>query len=142
MIGRAVAIGRLREQRAGVEKFLADDASRQKYQTAAGKLGTIRAVLQANVFKPNQTYEFPCLGMVLGDAFVQELKMEWVMVEDHHGRDQNRQRSNANLFCHVIVPAFLRSGSAGAFCSVSDFRISATRLGDTAPKSLPQLVRM
>ena len=78
---------RLREQRAGVEKFLADDASRQKYQTAAGKLGTIRAVLQANVFKPNQTYEFQCLGIVLGDAFVQELKMEWVMVEDQHGRD-------------------------------------------------------
>lgn len=78
---------RLREQRAVVEKFLADDASRQKYQTAAGKLGTIRAVLQANVFKPNQTYELQCLGIVLGDAFVQELKMEWVMVEHQHGRD-------------------------------------------------------
>ena len=78
---------RLREQRAVVEKYLADDASRQKYQTAAGKLGTIRAILQANVFKPNQTYELQCLGIVLGDAFVQELKMEWVMVEDQYGRD-------------------------------------------------------
>jgi hypothetical protein len=78
---------RLREQRAVVEKYLTDDASRQKYQTAAGKLGTIRAILQANVFKPNQTYELQCLGIVLGDAFVQELKMEWVMVEDQYGRD-------------------------------------------------------
>lgn len=78
---------RLHEQRAVVEKYLADDVSRQKYQTAAGKLGLIRAVLQANVFKPNQTYELQCLGIVLGDAFVQELKMEWVMVEDQYGRD-------------------------------------------------------
>ena len=78
---------RLREQRAVVERFLADDASRQKYQAAAGKLGTIRAILQANAFKSNQTYELQCLGIVLGDAFVQELKMEWVMVEDQYGHD-------------------------------------------------------
>jgi hypothetical protein len=48
---------RLRDQRAVVEKYLADDTSRQKYQTAAGKLGLIRAVLSANVFKPTQTYD-------------------------------------------------------------------------------------
>lgn len=78
---------RLQEQRAVVEKFLADDALRQKYQRAAGKLGTIHAVFQANVFKPNQTRELQCLGIVLGDAFVQELKGQWVMVEDQYGRD-------------------------------------------------------
>src|SRR5215475_3425931 len=78
---------RLRDQRAVVEKYLADETSRQKYQTAPGKLGLIRAVLRANVFKPTQTYELQCLGIVLGDAFVQELKMEWVVVEDGSGRD-------------------------------------------------------
>lgn len=78
---------RLQAQRGLVEKYLADEASRQKYQTAAGKLGTIRAILQADIFKPNQTYELQCLGIMLGDAFVQELKMEWVMVEDECGRD-------------------------------------------------------
>ena len=77
---------RLREQRAVVEKYVADDVSRQKYLTAAGKLGTIRALLDEKVFKPNQTYELQCLGIVLGDAFAQELKMEWVMVEDESGR--------------------------------------------------------
>jgi hypothetical protein len=78
---------RLRDQRAVVEKYLADETSRQKYQTAAGKLGLIRAVLSANVFMPTQTYELQCLGTVLGDAFVQELKMEWILVEDGSGRD-------------------------------------------------------
>lgn len=47
---------RLRDQRAVVEKYLADETSRQKYQTAVGKLGLIRAVLNANVFsRPKPT---------------------------------------------------------------------------------------
>src|SRR5262249_53109536 len=62
-------------------------ASRAKYQTAAGKLGTIRAILNGNVFKADQTYELQCLGVVLGDAFVLDLGTEWVIVEDSHGRD-------------------------------------------------------
>jgi hypothetical protein len=78
---------RLREQRAVVEKFLGDEGSRQKYQTAAGKLGVIRGILQARAFKADQSYELQCLGVVLGDVFVQDLKMEWVTVEDEHGRD-------------------------------------------------------
>lgn len=78
---------RLRDQRAVVEKYLADESSRAKYKTAAGKLGTIRAILDGNVFKPDQTYKLQCLGVVLGDAFVLDLGMEWVMVEDAHGRD-------------------------------------------------------
>jgi Domain of unknown function (DUF3806) len=78
---------RLRDQRAVVEKFIADENSRQKYQTAAGKLGTIQAILQSNALKSNQIYELQCLGVVLGDAFVQDLKMEWVMVDDDQGRD-------------------------------------------------------
>jgi hypothetical protein len=78
---------RLRDQRAVVEKFIADESSRQRYQTAAGKLGTIQAILRSNALKPNLTYELQCLGVVLGDAFVQDRKMEWVMVEDDQGRD-------------------------------------------------------
>jgi hypothetical protein len=78
---------RLDAQRAVVESLLGDDDSRAKYRTAAGKLGTIRAVLDARLFAPTQTYELQCLGIVLGDAFVQQLGMEWVTVEDEHGRD-------------------------------------------------------
>lgn len=78
---------RLRDQRAVVERYLGDQESKLKYKTAAGKLGTIRAILQGGVFKPNQTYELQSLGIVLGDASVQELGMEWVMVEDEFGRD-------------------------------------------------------
>jgi len=48
---------RLRDQRVVVEKILVDEDSRQNCQTTTGKLGTIRALLQNNTFKPNQTYE-------------------------------------------------------------------------------------
>jgi hypothetical protein len=78
---------RLRDQRAVVEKYLGDESSRTKFKTAPGKLGTIRAILSGNVFKPNETYKLQCLGVVLGDAFVLDLRMEWVMVGDAYGRD-------------------------------------------------------
>jgi hypothetical protein len=78
---------RLRDQRAVVEKYLGDESSRTKYKTAPGKLGTIRAILDGNVFKPNETHKLQCLGVVLGDAFVLDLRMEWVMVDDGQGRD-------------------------------------------------------
>lgn len=78
---------RLRDQRAVVQRYLGNEASKEQYKNAAGKLGTIRAILQAGVFKSDQTYELQCLGIVLGDAFVQELQMEWIMVEDEYGRD-------------------------------------------------------
>jgi hypothetical protein len=78
---------RLHDQRGVVEEYLADENSRQKYKMAAGKLGIIHGILESDLFKPNQTYELQCLGSVLGDAFVQKLNMEWIMVEDEYGRD-------------------------------------------------------
>jgi hypothetical protein len=79
---------RLISQRAVVEKYLGDNPENlTKYKTAAGKLGLLRALLQGNVFKPTQTYELQCMGIVLGDVFVQELGLEWRAVEDEFGRD-------------------------------------------------------
>lgn len=78
---------RLTRQRAVLEKYLGDENSKKNYKTAAGKLGLLRALIEQRIFKPTQTYELQSMGIVLGDAFVQELKMEWVMVEDSQGRD-------------------------------------------------------
>jgi len=78
----------LQEQRAVIEQFVPNEKSLHSYRTTvAGKLGIIRAIIQQGILKPNQTYELRSLGIVLGDAFAQELKMEWVMVEDGFGRD-------------------------------------------------------
>jgi hypothetical protein len=94
---------RLADQRAVIEKFLADEDSKKKYKTAAGKLGTIRVVLQASVFKREQTYELQCLGIVLGDAFVQELGMEWIMVEDEYGRAPAVRMPNTSIILYPLT---------------------------------------
>jgi hypothetical protein len=79
-------LAHLAKQRARIEAYLADE-SRDKYQTAAGKLGLLRALLEAKVFRPDQTWELQSMGIVLGDALAQELGLRWVMVEDEYGRD-------------------------------------------------------
>jgi hypothetical protein len=78
---------RLQEQRAVVHRYVADE-SRGSLEQVAGKLGLIRALLDAAVFSPEQTWELQCLGIVLGDALVQHIaRARWVMVEDEYGRD-------------------------------------------------------
>jgi hypothetical protein len=94
---------RLRDQRAVVERYLGNEDSKQKYKTAAGKLGTIRAILNGDVFKPDQTYELQCLGIVLGDALAQEMGMEWIMVEDEHGRDPAIRMPKATIILYPMT---------------------------------------
>jgi hypothetical protein len=80
-------LAHLAKQRAFIEAYLGDDAAREKYRTTAGKLGLLRALLEAHVFPPGRTWELQSMGVVLGDAFVQELGLRWVMVQDEYGRD-------------------------------------------------------
>jgi hypothetical protein len=94
---------RLRDQRAVVERYLGNEDSSEKYKTAAGKLGTIRAILQGNVFKPDQKYELQCLGIVLGDVFVQDMGMEWIMVEDEYGRDPAVRLPNTTIILYPMT---------------------------------------
>ena len=77
---------RLHDQRAVVEQHLAPKFQ-DNYKTSAGKLGLLRAIIEGDVFGADETYEWQCCGIVLGDVFVAELGMEWVFVEDSYGRD-------------------------------------------------------
>ena len=77
---------RLEGQRAVVTHYLDDDGL-AKYTTVAGKLGTLQALLNADVFSPEQTYELQSMGIVFGDVFVQDMGFHWIIVEDDYGRD-------------------------------------------------------
>lgn len=77
---------RLDDQRAVVTRHLTEE-SKPKFETAPGKLGTLRALLEAEVFRPDQTYELQSMGIVFGDVFVQDMGFSWVIVEDEYGRD-------------------------------------------------------
>lgn len=76
----------LSDQRSRTERLIADNPDTQsKYRTPAGKLGTIRAVLEKGVFRPDQTFELQGLGIILGDALSEQLGLVWKMVDDEHG---------------------------------------------------------
>jgi len=127
---------RLADQRAIIEKFLGDEDSKNKYKTAAGKLGTIRAVLHASVFKRDQTYELQCLGIVLGDAFVQELGMEWVIVEDEHGRDPAVRMPNTSIILYPLTMVSKRVERGEQVDVFELFNGTAARVKDLQKKGM------
>lgn len=80
-------VQQLAKHRSFVEAFVPDEAIDGSFATSAGKLDVLHAVLDAGIFGLRKKKELDAIGVVLGDAFVQELGMEWVMAEDHGGRD-------------------------------------------------------
>ena len=93
---------RLEEQREVVTRYL-DDTGLQQFQAAAGKLGTLRALLDAKVFSPEQTYELQCMGIVLGDVFVQDMSFHWIMVEDEYGRDPAIRYGDTSVILYPLT---------------------------------------
>lgn len=107
------------KQRAVVEKYLSKEDLRGKYLTAAGKLGTLRALLQAKVFSVTQTYELHSMGVVLGDAFVQDMGFKWVIVQDSLGRDPALQYKNSKVLLFPLTMISKRL-ERGEFVDVFD----------------------
>jgi hypothetical protein len=107
-------VQRLAAQRAVVERHLADERSKQNYATAAGKLGLLRALIERRIVEPADSYKLQSMGVVLGDAFVQELKLEWVIVEDSQGRDPALRvpRTSILLFPLTMISKRIESGEA------------------------------
>ena len=93
----------LTRQRSHIESFLATDDSRRSYKEPQGKLGTIQAILDADLFSPDQAYELECLGVVLADAFVQGLGMEWIIVEDEIGRNASIRVPNSSIILFPLT---------------------------------------
>lgn len=91
----------LAHQRAVIEKLVVPSDLETKYTVAVGKLGTLRAVISADMFKANQTFELQCMGVVLGDVFVLDMGFHWVVVEDEHGRDFALQYKDSSI---IIFP--------------------------------------
>ena len=126
---------RLRAQRAVVEQYLTDD-SLQKYATPAGKLGTLRALLAAEVFAATQTYKLQCLGIVLGDALVLHSSLEWVIVEDDVGRDPALRLPGTSVIIYpltMISKRVERGDSVDVFALFNDVSADVERLRGTGP---------
>jgi hypothetical protein len=93
---------RLSEHRAVVTRYLDDDGLK-KYEAPAGKLGTLRALLAANVFRSDQSYELQSMGIVLGDVFVQDMGFHWVIIEDEYGRDPAIRYAETSVILYPLT---------------------------------------
>lgn len=91
----------LSERRTLIEEYLGDENAKHKYLSSEGKLGLLHALLDQNIFKPSQTFELQCMGVVFGDVLVQEMNMHWVMVADDLGHDPAVQLGNTSI---IIFP--------------------------------------
>ncbi len=77
----------LDEKRALIERHaFADDELLAKYDTPPGKLAVLRRLIEAEMFQPEQIYEWHAMGVVLGDALAAYLGLDWFGITDADGR--------------------------------------------------------
>jgi hypothetical protein len=74
-----------------------DEGARHQYETLEGKLVLLDAILRNKWIEPTETVKLQCLGIALGDALAQKLGLQWVAVEDEHGRDPALSRVGTSL---------------------------------------------
>jgi len=74
-----------------------DEEARHLYDTLAGKLRLLATILDNGWVGAVDTLQLHCLGVGFGDAMVQALGLEWVMVEDEYGRDAALRAEGSSL---------------------------------------------
>lgn len=119
---------RLKQQRAIVEKYLSKKDLETKYKTPAGKLGTLRALLKANVFSKSQTYALQSMGIVFGDTFVLEMGFHWVIVEDEYGRDPAIKYKDTTIILHPLTMISKRVEKGEAIDVFAMFNATAAKV--------------
>ena len=80
-----------------IRQFLQDDEARESFETVDGKLGTIHQMVEAGVLQPKHTQALTSLGIVLGDAFAQLLRSEWVERRWNSSRDGSREEEQPRV---------------------------------------------
>ncbi|MBI3855524.1 MAG: DUF3806 domain-containing protein [Planctomycetes bacterium] len=76
----------VRAKREWVRGFFVPEAQ-HLYDELDQKLILLDGILKNKWIAPTETLKLQCLGITWGDALAQKLGLEWVAVEDEHGRD-------------------------------------------------------
>jgi uncharacterized protein DUF3806 len=82
----AMDTSRLESQRSWVRNHY-DPEARHQYDTLEGKLRLLETILRENWIRPSEASKLQSLGIALGDAFAEEMGLEWVTAEDDLGCD-------------------------------------------------------
>ncbi len=74
-----------------------DEEARHRYETLEGKLVLLDAILRNKWISSTETLKLQCLGITFGDALAQRLGLQWVVVQDDHGRDPALSRVGTSI---------------------------------------------
>jgi len=58
----------------------------ENYQDTDAKLAVVRANIAQGWVGPKDTWKLQALGIAMGDALADELLLDWVTIDDEHGR--------------------------------------------------------
>lgn len=90
------------------------EGSQHKYDTLAGKLALLDAILANGWVAPQETVKLQALGVTFGDALAQQLGLRWVAVEDEYGRDPALvlEGTSLSLFPLTMISKRIESGES------------------------------
>ncbi len=119
--------------------------AQHQYETVEGKLKLMDAILRNGWVTSADTLKLQCLGITFGDALAQHLCLEWVTVEDEHGRDPALRLHGTSilLFPMTSISKRMERGEAvdihrlfDAACST--LQNTAKEIGVEAPNAQPR----
>ena len=125
---------RIEKQRTWVRDHYDEDA-RENYDTLKGKFQLLTTILDSDWVKRDETWKLQSLGITFGDILAQMMDLQWVMVEDEHGRDPALQDPGTST---VVFPmtAISKRVERGEEVDVGellkDFSRTVTRLREDA----------
>lgn len=106
----------LQRMREFIEQGLASDAP--EHRTAAERLALLQLLFDLKKFSRDQVGEISAMGVLLGDALVRVLNLEWCLVEDEVGTDFAVAPKGRNIFSFpmsVIQKRYLADDDVNVF---------------------------
>jgi hypothetical protein len=106
----------LQHMREFIEQGLASDAP--EHRTAAERLALLQLLFDQKKFGRDQIGEISAMGVLLGDALVSVLNLEWCSVEDELGTDLAVAPEGKNIFSFplsVIHRRYLEEDNVNLF---------------------------
>jgi hypothetical protein len=104
------------------------DHTEEKYESLDGKLRLLDAILINRWVPANDTAKLQSLGVCLGDALVQKLGLEWIMIDDEAGRTPAVRFPNTLIIAYPLAAIWKRIESGEDFDINDLFRGFCERL--------------
>jgi hypothetical protein len=108
--------------------------AQHNYETVEGKLALVDAILANCWVTDTDTLKLQCLGITFGDALAQHLGLNWVAVEDEHGRDPALSLLGTSVLAFPMTSISKRVERGEAVDVYDLFNAACTTISDMAKR--------